>query len=63
MLDALSQTYERDGFAFPVDVVSASEAQEIRNDLELAELDLAGDPENSCCCAPTPTGYFRLSTG
>ena len=45
MLDALSQTYERDGFAFPVDVVSASEAQEIRNDLELAELDLAGDPE------------------
>ena len=45
MLDALSQTYERDGFAFPVDVVSASEAQEIRDDLELAELDLAGDPE------------------
>ena len=45
MLDALSQTYERDGFAFPVDVVSASEAQEIRDDLELAELDLADDPE------------------
>ena len=45
MLDALSQTYEREGFAFPVDVVSASEAQEIRNDLELAELDLAGDQE------------------
>jgi hypothetical protein len=45
MLDALSQTYERDGFAFPVDVVSASEAQEIRDDLESAELDLAGDPE------------------
>ena len=45
MLDPLSQTYERDGFAFPVDVVSASKAQEIRDDLESAELDLAGDPE------------------
>ncbi|SVB49665.1 uncharacterized protein METZ01_LOCUS202519, partial [marine metagenome] len=45
MLDALSQTYERDGFAFPVDVISASETQEIRDDLELAELDLADDPE------------------
>ena len=45
MLDALSQTYERDGFAFPVDVVSASEAQEIRDDLELAESDLADDSE------------------
>ena len=45
MLEALAQTYERDGFAFPVDVISASEAQEIRDDLELAESDLAGDPE------------------
>ena len=32
MLKAAAQTYERDGFAFPVDVVSASEAQEIRDD-------------------------------
>ena len=45
MLEAVAQTYERDGFAFPVDVISASEAQEIRDDLELAESDLAGDPE------------------
>ena len=36
-LEALAQTYERDGFAFPVDVVNALEAQEIRDDLELAE--------------------------
>ncbi|HJM01895.1 MAG TPA: phytanoyl-CoA dioxygenase family protein, partial [Arenicellales bacterium] len=45
MSEALAQTYETDGFAFPVDVVSASEAQEIRDDLELAESDLADDPE------------------
>jgi len=45
MSEALAQAYERDGFAFPVDVVSASEAQEIRDDLELAESDLADDPE------------------
>ena len=45
MLEALAQTYERDGFAFPVDVLSALEAQEIRDDLELAELELSDDPE------------------
>ena len=45
MLETLAQTYERDGFAFPVDVLSALEAQEIRDDLELAELELSDDPE------------------
>ena len=44
-LEALAQTYERDGFAFPVDVVNALEAQEIRDDLELAESELSDDPE------------------
>ena len=45
MLETLAQTYERDGFAFPVDVVNALEAQEIRDDLELAESELSDDPE------------------
>ena len=45
MSEALAQTYERDGFAFPVDVVSAFAAQKIRTDLELAESELADDPE------------------
>ena len=44
-LEALAQTYERDGFTFPVDVVNALEAQEIRDDLELAESELSDDPE------------------
>jgi hypothetical protein len=45
MSEALTQAYERDGFAFPVDVVSAFSAQTIRTDLELAESELADDPE------------------
>ena len=45
MFEALAQTYERDGFAFPVDVASVSEAQKIRDDLEEAESELANDPE------------------
>ena len=45
MSEALTQAYERDGFAFPVDVVSAFAVQKIRTDLELAESELADDPE------------------
>ena len=45
MSEDLTQVYERDGFAFPVDVMSAFEAQKIRTDLELAESELATDPE------------------
>ena len=54
MSEALAQTYERDGFAFPVDVVSVSEAQEIRDDLELAESDLADNPEKNHVTARLP---------
>ncbi len=38
-------TYDRDGFVFPLDVVSEEEAKAIRADLEAAEAELADDPE------------------
>ena len=40
---SIAETYERDGFVFPVDVVSATEAGAIRADLERAEAETAGD--------------------
>ena len=43
----LAETYGRDGFVFPIDVLSDAEAQSIRADLEAAEAELAADPERS----------------
>ena len=43
--EQISETYARDGFVFPVDIVSAEEAHAIRVDLEAAEAELASDPE------------------
>jgi hypothetical protein len=40
----LAQAYERDGFVFPYDVVSAEEAHAIRLDLEAGEAELADRP-------------------
>ena len=40
----IAVTYDRDGFVFPVDVVSSEEAKAIRADLEAAEAELANDP-------------------
>lgn len=37
--------YHRDGFAFPIDVVSATEAQQLRSDLETAEKQLQDQPD------------------
>ncbi len=42
--EPITTTYARDGFVFPLDVVSADEAQSIRADLESAEAELADDP-------------------
>jgi len=39
-----AETYERDGFVFPVDVLGETEAQEIRADLEAGERELADRP-------------------
>jgi ectoine hydroxylase-related dioxygenase (phytanoyl-CoA dioxygenase family) len=41
--DSIAETYARDGFVFPVDVVSEAEARAIRADLEKAEAETAGD--------------------
>ena len=41
----IADTYARDGFVFPIDVVSEDEAKAVRADLEAAEAELAGDPE------------------
>lgn len=41
----IAESYHRDGFLFPIDVVDAGEAREIRADLEAAEAELAEDSE------------------
>jgi ectoine hydroxylase-related dioxygenase (phytanoyl-CoA dioxygenase family) len=41
----IAETYARDGFVFPIDAVTAEEAQALRDDLEAAEAELADDPE------------------
>lgn len=43
--DEIAAIYERDGFVVPIDVISAAEAQAVRDDLEAAEAELAHDPE------------------
>jgi len=42
--EPLADTYERDGFVFPYSVVSKSEAESIRADLEEGEAKLADNP-------------------
>ena len=36
------ETYERDGFVFPIDIVGEAEAGELRVDLEAGERELEG---------------------
>ena len=43
----LAETYRRDGFVFPIEVLSEAEAGSIRADLEAAEAEVADDPERS----------------
>ena len=45
--NGLAETYRRDGFVFPIDVLDDAEARSIRADLEAAEAELADDPERS----------------
>lgn len=42
---SIADVYDRDGFVFPIDVMSAAEAEAIRADLEAAEAELADDPK------------------
>jgi ectoine hydroxylase-related dioxygenase (phytanoyl-CoA dioxygenase family) len=42
---SIAETYDRDGFVFPIDVVSEAEAKAVRADLEAAESELADDPK------------------
>ena len=42
----LTERYQRDGFVLPLDIISQAEAKALRDDLEAAEADLHGDPEN-----------------
>ena len=43
--DKILETYERDGFVFPIDIVGEAEAGELRADLEAGERELEGEPE------------------
>ena len=45
--NGLAETYRRDGFVFPIEVLGEAEARSIRADLEAAEVELADDPERS----------------
>ena len=45
--NGLAETYRRDGFVFPIEVLSEAEAGSIRADLEAAEAEVADDPERS----------------
>ncbi len=44
-MQSTPEIYAQDGFVFPVDAVSESEARAIRADLEAAEAEMADDPE------------------
>lgn len=44
-LENIADTYARDGFVFPLNVLSEEEAKATRADLERAEAETAGDPE------------------
>ena len=44
-VESLTETYTRDGFVFPIEVVDSFEASSIQNDLEKAEAELAHDSE------------------
>ena len=41
----IAETYNRDGFVFPIDIVSEAETQELRDDLEAGEKTLADEPD------------------
>ncbi len=41
----IAETYARDGFVFPIDVMSAAEAGAVRADLEAGEAELASTPD------------------
>lgn len=42
---SIADDYARDGFVFPVDITGEAEIRPVRDDLEAAEAELAGDPE------------------
>ncbi|MCV3269835.1 phytanoyl-CoA dioxygenase family protein [Roseobacter sinensis] len=42
---SIAETYERDGFALPIDVLTEGDARALRDDLEAAEAELADDAE------------------
>ena len=41
----IATRYRRDGFVFPIDVITLEDSRKIRADLEEAETELADDPE------------------
>lgn len=45
MASTLAADYARDGFVFPLDILTADEANALRADLEAGEAALAGDPQ------------------
>lgn len=52
----IAETYARDGFVFPIDVLGAGDALALRADLEDAEAALADDPER----LPLLRGRIRI---
>jgi ectoine hydroxylase-related dioxygenase (phytanoyl-CoA dioxygenase family) len=50
----LAEDYQRDGYIWPLDLLSVDEAKALRDDLEAAEAELAGDAEKSALLQSYP---------
>jgi ectoine hydroxylase-related dioxygenase (phytanoyl-CoA dioxygenase family) len=50
----IADAYDSEGFAFPLDILSAAEAQALRNDLETAEAELKDAPEKLALLSSYP---------
>lgn len=57
-LDAIAETYDRDGFVFPIDVVDPAVAEAVRADLERAESECADDPEKLALVRSYPSNLI-----
>jgi len=43
--ETIAEAYDRDGFVVPIDILGPGDTRALRDDLEAAEAELAGDPE------------------
>ena len=61
MANTLADDYRRDGFVFPVDVLSATDVQQLRADLEAAENQLLDQPQKLALLRAYPEPRVHVS--